>query len=217
MKISFACPSCDAGGAVDASAAGRQARCKHCGHHFTIPAPGEAECESEGYSLEQPTESAVGLDVMRPPRDSTFVRSRAGDGDAPSREPRRDASGATRRPARGKVSPFPWQAWLVRCAIGIAIALASIAMLVPNGTLIAGCVLLVMGMLMVLVGYGAGAYGAFHEDFLYGFLYMVIPFYAAYYIVTRWDDLWIWFTCSTVGVGLVLLGTEIVRWAGVAA
>jgi hypothetical protein len=115
------------------------------------------------------------------------------------------------------VSPFPWQAWLVRCAIGIAIALASIAMLVPNGTLIAGCVLLVMGMLMVLVGYGAGAYGAFHEDFLYGFLYMVIPFYAAYYIVTRWDDLWIWFTCSTVGVGLVLLGTEIVRWAGVAA
>ena len=58
---------------------------------------------------------------------------------------------------------------------------------------------------MVLVGFGAGAYGAFREDVLYGFLYLAIPLYTAYYIVTRWDDLWTWFACSTLGVGLVLL------------
>ena len=38
----------------------------------------------------------------------------------------------------------------------------------------------------------------------------------AYYLVTRWEDLWIWITCATVGGGLVLIGTEMVRWAGAA-
>ncbi|MGP0066318.1 MAG: hypothetical protein ACLQGP_22280 [Isosphaeraceae bacterium] len=214
MKISFACPSCAAGGSVDASAAGRQARCKHCGHHFNIPTPGEPE--ADGYLLEEPAESTPGPAGMDPPRDSTFVRSRGGEGGTASRRPARNATEATPRRPRRKVSGFAWQTWLVRGSIATTITLAVIAAIAPSGVLIAGCTLLVLGMIMVLIGYGAGAYGAFHEDFLYGFLYLVIPFYAAYYIVTRWDDLWIWFTCSTVGVGLVLLGTEIVRWTGVA-
>jgi hypothetical protein len=68
-----------------------------------------------------------------------------------------------------------------------------------------------------LLGYAAGAYGAFCEDFLYGFLYLVIPLYTAYYLVTRWEDLWRWFACSTTGVGLVLFGTQLLRWSGVGA
>ena len=65
------------------------------------------------------------------------------------------------------------------------------------------------------LGYAAGAYGAFCEDFLYGFLYLVIPLYTAYYLVTRWEDLWRWFACSTTGVGLVLFGTQLLLWSGV--
>ena len=68
---------------------------------------------------------------------------------------------------------------------------------------------------MILVGYGAGAYGAFSEDFLYGVLYLVLPLYNAYYLVTRWDDLWKWFLCSTVGVGFVAVGTRLLEWGGV--
>jgi len=30
-----------------------------------------------------------------------------------------------------------------------------------------------------------GAYGAFSEDVIYGILYVVIPLYTGYYIVTR--------------------------------
>src|SRR5208337_3868253 len=71
-----------------------------------------------------------------------------------------------------------------------------------------------LGGILVPVAYFAGAYGAFSEDALYGLLYITIPLYTAYYLVTRWEDLWIWVTCATVGVGLVLLGTEMVRWAG---
>ena len=33
--------------------------------------------------------------------------------------------------------------------------------------------------------------------------------------VTRWDDLWPWFACSTAGVALISLGTEMLRWGGV--
>ena len=216
MKISFACPSCAATGSVDATAAGRSARCKHCGHHFTIPTPREPEAEPEGYLLDEPAECTVGPAAMSPPRDSAFVRSRGGEGTTASRKPGRNAPESTPRTPRRQVSRFPWQTWLVRGGIATAITLAAIALFAPNGTLIAGCALLVLGMVLVLVGYGAGAYGAFHEDFLYGFLYLVIPFYTAYYMVTRWDDLWVWFTCMTSGVGLVLFGIEIVRWAGVA-
>jgi hypothetical protein len=81
---------------------------------------------------------------------------------------------------------------------------------------IAGSSLTILGMVMVLVGFAAGAYGAFCEDFLYGILYLAIPLYTAYYLVTRWDDLRWWFATSTAGVGLVALGTAMLRWAGVA-
>ena len=85
-----------------------------------------------------------------------------------------------------------------------------------HGTWLVGCILMAIGGILVPVAYFAGAYGAFSEDTLYGLLYITIPLYTAYYLVTRWEDLWIWITCATVGVGLVLIGTEMVRWAGAA-
>jgi hypothetical protein len=95
------------------------------------------------------------------------------------------------------------------------VVLVLIALIAPQGTWFVACVLLALGSLMVIAGYSAGAYGAFHEDLLYGLLYLAIPLYTAYYLVTRWEDLWIWITCSTIGVGLILLGTELLGWAGV--
>jgi hypothetical protein len=75
----------------------------------------------------------------------------------------------------------------------------------------------VIGSGMLLTGFFVGAYGAFCEDLLYGLLYLLIPLYTAYYIVTRWDDLWVWGTCSTTGVGLIIFGTELARWSGLGA
>jgi hypothetical protein len=97
-----------------------------------------------------------------------------------------------------------------------ALALLATALIAPGGLMLSGSIVLLLGTVLVIVGYLAGAYGAFSEDFLYGFLYLVIPLYTAYYLLTRWDDLWRWFVCSTAGVGLVLLGTEMLRWSGFA-
>ncbi len=214
MTISFACPSCAATGSVDASFAGKLARCRHCGHRFTIPVPGESG--PEVYSLDEPAGETVGGTAMSPSPESAFVRSRgSGPAAAAPRQPKWNAPGSTKRAARKRGSPFAWGTWLLRGGIATGIALAGIALLAPQGPLIAACALMVLGSAMVLVGYGVGAYAAFGEDFLYGFLYLVIPLYTAYYIVTRWEDLWVWFTCSTAGVVLVLLGIELARWNGV--
>ena len=85
------------------------------------------------------------------------------------------------------------------------------ALFAPRGVVIAGSALIILGSLMVLVGYAAGAYGAFCEDFLYGFFYLVFPLYTGYYLVTRWEDLWKWLVSSTVGVGLVLIGIKMLE------
>jgi predicted Zn finger-like uncharacterized protein len=215
MKIPFACPSCGAAGTVDASFIGRNGRCKHCGHRFTIPDP--SETEPQGYAIAEPPKQRAAAAEMTMPEDSAFVSSQGIEPTrAVPRKPKRKASGSTRRDrtARETGPGIAWRLWLVRLAVAAVLVLAAIAMVVPRGTLIVACVLMVVGSTMVLVGYFAGAYGAFSEDFLYGFLYLVIPLYTAYYLVTRWEDLWVWFTCSTTGVALVLVGAQMARWAG---
>jgi predicted Zn finger-like uncharacterized protein len=216
MKIPFACPSCAASGSVDAAAAGRSARCKHCGHRFTIPIPGPDAAEPDVFPLEEPAEA--GYAVMGPDPDSAFAPARGLEPAAAA--PRRPKPSASRSPSRTAGRRRSRGAWPTRLAwVGgiAAVAIAAIALLAPNGVLIAACALMTVGCVMILVGFGVGAYGAFSEDFLYGFLYLVIPLYAAYYLVTRWDDLWVWFVCMTSGVGLVLLGIELARWGGVVA
>ena len=47
-----------------------------------------------------------------------------------------------------------------------------------HGTWLTGCILVAIGGVLVPLGFLAGAYGAFSEDLLYGFLYLAIPLYA---------------------------------------
>jgi hypothetical protein len=218
MKIPFSCPSCAATGSVDAAAAGRSARCKHCGHRFTIPAPGTVAAEPEVFALEErPEERAgAGYAVMSPAPVSAFVPRRGDETtDAAPRRPKGSAAPSAKLGAGRHASRTARRKRLAWAGGAAAIALAAIALLAPNGVLIAACALMALGCVLIVVGYAVGAYGAFSEDFLYGFLYLVIPLYSAYYMVTRWDDLWVWCACMTLGVGLVLVGIEMARWGGV--
>jgi transcription elongation factor Elf1 len=214
MKVSFACPSCNAAGSVDAVHIGKQVRCKQCGAHFAIPDP-EAS-QPDIYDLEEPSPQATRGTSNSPAEDAVFVPARGDAGseiDRPRRK-ERTVSGPTSRSARARKSEFPWLTWLIRGGVALVLILTAIALLAPDGTWLVGCILISIGGILVPVAYFAGAYGAFSEDVLYGFLYITIPLYTAYYLVTRWEDLWVWATCATVGVGLVLIGTEMVRWAG---
>jgi hypothetical protein len=217
--IRFACPNCGVAGSADASAAGRSARCKYCGHRFTIPVPGAA-AEPGVYALGDPVveTGGAGSAAEDPYRDATFTAAR---GEEPTteapRQPKRVAPRSRSKASRERASRSPWPARLAWVGGLLAIAIAATALLAPNGRLIAACAVLGLGCLMILVGFAVGAYGAFSEDFLYGFFYLVLPLYTAYYMVTRWEDLWVWFLCMTAGVGLILLGIEMARWGGVVA
>ena len=216
MKIPFACPSCNATGSADAAFIGRQVRCKHCGERFAIRDPDDPNADV--YALEGAAEEPAQDDAMGLDQSTFFTPSRSdgkSGGDKAARK-KRSSTGLTPTRARKEKPAFPWLTLLAWSAIVLVVVLALIALLLPQGTLIAGCVLMGIGSVLILVGFSAGAYGAFCEDFLYGFLYLVIPFYTAYYMATRWEDLWVWLVCSTAGVGLILIGVEIVRWAGVA-
>jgi hypothetical protein len=216
MKVSFACPSCDAAGSVDAIHVGKQVRCKHCGAHFAIP-DGEMP-GPDVYALEEPDRPSALGNLAAQSQNAVFVPSRGDDATAEDRprRKRQEPSGLTPQKARRGEPEFPTISWLIGSGIGFFLILAAIALLAPQGTWLTGCILMGMGGILILVGHLAGAYGAFSEDFLYGFFYLLIPLYTAYYIVTRWDDMWVWFTCSTVGVGLAMAGIELVRWAEVA-
>jgi hypothetical protein len=216
MRIPFACPSCNATGSADAAFIGTQVRCKHCGARFAIPDPDDPEANI--YALEGAADEPAQDDATSLGKSTFFVPSRSDSttGGGQAARKKRSSTGLTPTRARKEKPAFPWLTALIWTAIVLVVVLVLIALLAPQGTLIAGSVLMVLGSVLILVGYSAGAYGAFCEDFLYGFLYLVIPLYTAYYMATRWEDLWVWLSCATLGVGLILIGVEVVRWAGVA-
>lgn len=217
MNVSFACPSCNASGSVDAVHIGKQVRCKHCGAHFAIPDPEDSQPDI--YALEEPPPQAPRARSKKPAEDAVFVPARTDSRSEVDRPRRRErsVSGPTARKSRAGTSDSRWQTWFIWGCVALVLILTAVALLAPHGIWLVGCILMAIGCFLVPVAYLAGAYGAFSEDSLYGLLYLVIPLYAGYYLVTRWEDLWVWVICASVGVGLVLLGTEMVRWAAAAA
>ena len=168
MKISFACPSCNASGTVDAVHIGRQVRCKRCGARFAIPDP-EAS-QPDVYALEEPSPGSMQDTSKRPAEDAVFVPARA-DAMTTIERPRRrerSTSGSNTRSDRTSNSDIPSRTWLFWWAGALVLVLTAIALLAPGN--LAGGVYprWAFGSILVPVAYFAGAYGAFSEDSLYG-------------------------------------------------
>jgi hypothetical protein len=213
MKIKFACSKCGQGYLVDASNSGRQARCKGCGGVMTVPsvaqavATSESRSESDTYELEDPPPAPP------PVLSNAFVATPAKREERLPRPKRskveknlRAASGEVRKFAQRNASVWPW---LVGVPAALAVALGLVALMLPNGTMIAGICLAVLGIVLMLVGYGVGAYAAYREDLLYGFLYVVFPLYTGYYIVANWDEMWRWFAVTTLGAAVLTVAITI--------
>ena len=66
-------------------------------------------------------------------------------------------------------------------------------------------------MIIFLYGYGSGAYIAFTEDGLYGWLYLIFPPYAAYYFVSRWDEMSSRLVMLFVGLALLAGGGRLLE------
>ncbi len=211
MPIAFTCPRCGKSYSVDAALAGRTGKCGSCGRPMKIPHfvdDGDDTIATEGYDLTEPLGVAAG-----PEEQSVFVPAGL-DPEVPRQFRQRRPASSTRqgRPRRDDDDePFlvRHRTGLIAIPVVLLAGLGLTALAVPGGTLIAACVLAGLGSLMVLVGYCVGASAAFHEDSLYGFFYLIFPFYSAYYILTRFEDLWPWFVAMTLGAGLIAVGGKI--------
>jgi hypothetical protein len=208
MKITFNCPGCGRAHTVDSANAGRKGRCNHCGGMMTVP-----EEEQEAYSLveSEPAPSRPARSVEVPIESQATFAARP---ETLVNRPKKNLKKKLIRQAKEEVSDFvaiasaTWK-WWVGVPVGVAVVLGSIAALLPNGALIAACILAVVGIVMILTGFVIGAYGAFHEDFLNGMLYVFIPFYTAYFIATNWDAMWRWAILMFVGSILILFAGKI--------
>jgi len=224
MAIELECPSCGAKGRASEEAAGRQVRCKHCRFEFTIPRPDEPE--SMVYELAEPHPVETGaapnastrIEATPPSaeRASTF---RPTYHEPPSEPPAPEGFGmsgpkALRRShaalpelAHRMLKTLPW-------IFGVGLAVGLLGLITPIGAVWIGRLLLAAGFVMVGIGFGAGAYGAFSEDLVNGFAYVFFPIYTGYYWVSRWDDIWPWFLWSTAGMVLFSFGGLVVEAAG---
>ena len=206
MKVEFACPGCGAKFAAEASQAGKSAPCRRCGERVTVPRPkAHPEDEDDGtlYDLAEPLPAARAVAVG----ESSFVRARA-DPDTPGRGGRpRPTSKA--REARRHADVLDPIALLKKSAPYLAasvVLLAVVAAFAPHGPLIVGGAVAAVGFGLFAYGYATCVYIAFTEDSLYGILFLLFPFYAAYYVVSRWDDVWTRAALVLGGTALLTLG-----------
>ena len=186
--IPITCTRCGKRYEVDAAFAGKRGKCASCGERMTIP-------DNDQTALSQPESDAYQLDESHASEQATSfspvkgidefedgqIRRRIKKGN--SKSPSRQARGSARSPVA-----------LLRGAslIGVAVVvfvLVIIAVFVPGARLTIGRAIALVGLGLFFYGYGSGAYIAFTEDDLYGWLYLLFPPYAAYYYVSRWDEM----------------------------
>jgi hypothetical protein len=204
MKISVACPGCHRRYEVDDRFAGKTLKCAHCEKPMTIPVPEQAA------QAPAPAVDEYELGDSHQAAPSTFRTAPASSSDeqpqgrSRARTSKKTRSTATRKNRRRK--PAENAASLPRLLVilgVIAIVLVVVGYFVPSARRLSGLALALPGLLLCLYGYATAVYIAFTEDDFYGWLFLIFPFYAAYYVVSRWDEMRS--RLIMVGLGLALL------------
>lgn len=216
MKISVICESCGQRLSVPEALAGRQGKCPQCRYPIKIPVPGqESELGSAdaGYGLEDPPEAPV---AYKAPEATSFVRTVGRETSDPSHRPERRSKRPKRpRKARSRERGIDWNAPGTRkallLALGMVGALAIVALFVPRMMIIVGSILALAGLILTLYGYITAIYIAFTEDDLHGWLVLIFPFYAAYYLVSRWDEMKSRLIIILIGMALSAVGSWMIE------
>ncbi len=211
MKIPVTCTSCGKRYKVDGAFAGKRGKCASCGARMTIPgqhhAASSPPAEPDAYQLDNAPDSeqpnfftpAPGSESLEeaPPRRRVKQKNPA------SSEPRRRKS-ASSHPV------LSVRATLVGLT-GVALVLVIVALFVPGTRINIARAVALAGLVLFVYGYGSGAYIAFTEDDLYGWLYLFFPPYAAYYFVSRWDEMSSRLVMLVVGLTLLVGGGRLLE------
>jgi hypothetical protein len=212
MKIPVTCAGCGKNYEVDGAFVGKTGKCASCGELITIPGAepaGAAPDTDPGvYPLGDPYEFAQST-FSASPATASSSRERGRDpGGIRKRVPKRSKTGGG-RPA-GSDQPASRRVILISLA-GIIVVLALSAVFIPGARMVIGLVLASSGLLLCLYGYASGAYIAFTEDDLYGWLYLLFPFYTAYYFISRWDEMRSRLVMVVAGLALLVAGGRLLE------
>jgi hypothetical protein len=204
MKIPVACLGCHRRYEVDDRFAGKTLKCAHCEKPMTIPV---AEPVAQALA---PAVGEYELGDSHQAAPSTFRTaplSRSDEkaqGRGRSRARKKTGGTARRKKRRHESAENTGTLPTLLVSLGaIAIVLVVVGYFVPSARRFSGVALALPGLLLCLYGYATAVYIAFTEDDFYGWLFLLFPFYAAYYVVSRWDEMRS--RLIMVGLGLALL------------
>ena len=211
MRIPVTCASCGKRYEVDGAYAGKRGKCASCGARMTIPgenqAPTAPPSEPDAYQLDEVHDS----------EQPNFFTPAQGNESLDEPPPRRRAkqknsgnSGKKRSETARSRPAFSARATLIGLT-GVVLVLVILAFLVPGTRMNIGRVVALAGLILFVYGYGSGAYIAFTEDDLYGWLYLLFPPYAAYYFVSRWDEMSSRLVMLVVGLTLLAGGGRLLE------
>jgi hypothetical protein len=187
MKIPVTCANCGKRYEVDGAYAGKRGKCAACGARMAIPGEEHsASSEPDAYQL----------DTAHDGEDATFFTPATGSKsleETPARrQVKQKGSGTSGRkrlePARSPLASLSVRMTVIGLTC-VTLVLIILAVFVPDTRINVGRAVALAGLILFVYGYGSGAYIAFTEDDLYGWLYLLFPPYAAYYFASRWDEM----------------------------
>jgi hypothetical protein len=228
--ITVSCTGCQHEYRVADDKAGKRFKCRDCGDICTVPAakrrkPGSSatpkrrkpkkqaprdEWEDDTASSSDDYESYDdygtddggydtddgGYDDYEPARSRRKSPSRSGKATKKKRKASKSDDGGR----FSFTSPLVWLGYPVAALLLTVAAL----FIVPVVGAILAVILVIVGLLLGLVGGILSIVGAFKEDVVCGLLYLFVPFYSLYYLVTRWEQQKNAFLMNVCGSILVL-------------
>jgi hypothetical protein len=212
MKIPVTCASCGKRYEVDDAYAGKRGKCAACGARMTIPGE-EHSASSEPSELD-----AYQLDATHDGEDATFFTPATGSQSLEETPPRRQVKqknsgslGRNRREsARSPLASLSGRVTVIGLTC-VTLVLVILAVFLPDTRTNVGRAVALAGLILFVYGYGSGAYIAFTEDDIYGWLYLLFPPYAAYYFVSRWDEMSSRLVMLIVGLTLLTGGGRLLE------
>lgn len=191
MPIAVVCAGCEKQYQVKDEMAGKKIRCPRCSEIITV----NGRAHDDVVVLDDDEDD----DDYREPRALP----------EPRRRRRRDRRERRIRSDRGR-GEMPW-GWILG-GIGGAAALVAVAMcfLLPPIAFVFAVGFVMVGLALNLIGGIGCLVKAFQEDVVCGILYLFVPFYGLYYLITRWDDVHPFGTCLLGGVGMQVIGIALI-------
>jgi hypothetical protein len=204
MTIPVACAGCRRRYQVDDRFVGKTIKCAYCNQPLPIPVVQPAAAPPpafDEYQLGDPREVAPSTFRARPERRTD---EEPADRGMASKKPRKRSKkkGSARKDAESR---FSLPVILISLA-AFVVVLALLAVFVPSARWAVGMAIALPGLVLCLYGYATGVYIAFTEDDLYGWLFLIFPFFAAYYLVSRWDEMSSRLIMIVAGLVLLAIG-----------